>query len=176
VEKKYAMAVLIGVIILGGILAASMLLKKNRSMADEKSFVWLVEYDSNGSAMLVRGRKINTIKAELNKLIAALNRHEARSALSRPEIEGAPGAYLKLTLQKTEKPVAVVEITNEKYLTEKMGSSGAQDYLAAATYTLTENPGITTVEFVFHAGEHAMPGPYTREAFPNYKIVASGGR
>ena len=170
-EKKYAMALLIGVIILGSLIAVTMHLRKNSYVADEQNYVWRTEYDSQGAARLIRGKRIQDIRAEMNKLVNALNRSVEKSELSHVTGEHVLSEFPKIILQKAEPPTVVVEIMNDKYLSEAMGSSGAQDYLAIATYTLTENPGIRSVEFLFPAGEHAMPGVYSRESFSGYTIV-----
>jgi hypothetical protein len=91
-------------------------------------------------------------------------------------VDAAGAGLPKIRLQKIEKQTAQIAILNDQYLSEKMGSSGAQDYLASVTYTLTENPGIKAIYFIFHAGEHAMPGIYRRENFTDYKIMADDGR
>jgi hypothetical protein len=174
-EKKYAMALLIGVILLGSLIAVTIHLRKNSYVADEQNYVWRAEYDPQGAARLIRGKRIQDIRAEMNKLVSALNRSVEKSELSHVTGDHVVTEFPKIILQKAEPPTVIVEIMNDKYLSEAMGSSGAQDYLAIATYTLTESPGIKTVEFVFQAGEHAMPGPYTRESFPNYKIVVKDG-
>lgn len=170
-EKKYSMALLIGVILLGSLFAVTMHLKKNNYVADEQNYVWRAEYDSEGAAKLIRGKRIQDIRAELNKLVSALNRSVEKSELSRITGDRVQSEFPKLILQKAEPPTVVVEIANDEYLSAAMGSSGAQDYLATATYTLTESPGITSVEFVFQPGEHAMPGVYSRESFSDYTIV-----
>lgn len=170
-EKKYSMAILIGVIVLGGLIAVTMLLKKNSYVAVEQNYVWRAEYDDQGAARLIRGKRIQDISAEMNKLISALNHSVEKSELSRVNGDHVQSEFPKITLQKAEPPTVIVEIVNDKYLSEAMGSSGAQDYLATATYTLTECPGIRSVEFVFSPGEHAMPGVYSRESFSGYAIV-----
>jgi len=170
-KKKYSMAFMTGVIVLGGLIAVTMLLKKNSTVADEQNYVWRAEYDSEGAARLIRGKRIQDIRAEMSKLISALNRSVEKSELSHVTGDQVLSEFPKLTLRKIEPPTVVVEIVNDKYLSEAMGSSGAQDYLAVATYTLTESPGIRSVEFVFQPGEHAMPGVYSRESFSGYAIV-----
>ncbi|OGW38351.1 MAG: hypothetical protein A2X58_08650 [Nitrospirae bacterium GWC2_56_14] len=170
-EKKYSMAILIGVVVLGGLIAVTMLLKKNSYVADEQNYVWRAEYDSQGAATLIRGKRIQDISAEMNKLVSTLNRSVEKSELSRANGDWDLSELPRITLRKTGPPTVTVEILNDKYLSEAMGSSGAQDYLAMATYTLTESPGIRSVEFVFEPGEHAMPGVYSRESFSGYTIV-----
>ena len=39
------------------------------------------------------------------------------------------------------------------------------------TYSLTEAPGVRGVNFAFPEGDHAMPGEYTRESFPDFVIA-----
>ncbi len=82
-KKKYSMAFMIGVIVLGGLIAVTMLLKKNSTVADEQNYVWRAEYDSEGAAKLIRGKRIQDIRAEMNKLISALNCSVEKSELSR---------------------------------------------------------------------------------------------
>lgn len=60
-----------------------------------------------------------------------------------------------------------VKIPKSQYLTEQMGSSGAQAYLAELTYNLTEVPGIQYVTIIFKAGDHASPDTYERKDFEN---------
>jgi hypothetical protein len=170
-EKKYTMALVIGVIVIGCLIAVTMLLKKNSYVADEQQYVWRAEYDSEGAARLVRGKRIQDIRTEMSKLISALNRSMEKSELSSAIGDRDLSVFPKITLRKTAPPLVVVEIVNDKYLSEGMGSSGAQDYLALVTYTLTESPGVRSVEFVFQPGEHAMPGVYSRESFSGYTIV-----
>lgn len=57
---------------------------------------------------------------------------------------------------------ARVRISDERQLTQQMGSTGATGYIQVVTYTLTSLPGIDHVDFDFQAGDHAMPGRYSR--------------
>ncbi len=65
-------------------------------------------------------------------------------------------------LQKIEGDTAFIRIAEEQRLTQEMGSTGATAYLQAVTYTLTSIPSIQYVAFDFEAGDHAMPGRYSR--------------
>jgi hypothetical protein len=77
---------------------------------------------------------------------------------------------------KIENDAAFGQIMNAEYLTQRMSSSGAQDYLASGTYTLTENRQINKVNFIYEEGDNAMQGVYTRQTFANYKIVFEDNR
>ena len=57
---------------------------------------------------------------------------------------------------------AVVRIISEAQLTQNMGTTGAQGYLGAVTYTLSSLEGVDCVDFKFEPGSHAIPGPHCR--------------
>jgi hypothetical protein len=107
----------------------------------------------------------------VTNLVRALNRATEGTEFAGQGGEGVKPDFPKIILRKVEHQTAYVEIANDQYLTESMGSAGAQDWLAGVTYTLTENRNIKAVNFSFTAGEHAMPGVYTRENFKDYKIA-----
>jgi hypothetical protein len=68
----------------------------------------------------------------------------------------------RATLQKIEGDTAFIHIEEQQRLTQEMGTTGATAYLQAVTYTLTSLPSIQYVAFDFQAGDHAMPGRYSR--------------
>lgn len=70
-----------------------------------------------------------------------------------------------LRLSEIRKDSIFVTINNSRYLTQRIGSSGAQAYLAEVTYNLTELENINFVDIRFKEGDHASPGTYTRLDF-----------
>lgn len=77
-----------------------------------------------------------------------------------------------MKLKEIKEHTASVEVINAEFLTQRMGSAGADEFLAVATYTLTEHKDIQVVNFIFEEGDHAVPGPYTRRYFlKNWKIL-----
>jgi hypothetical protein len=68
----------------------------------------------------------------------------------------------RATLKKIEGDTAFIRIEEQRHLTQEMGTTGATAYLQAITYTLTSLPSIQYVAFDFEAGDHAMPGRYSR--------------
>jgi hypothetical protein len=58
-----------------------------------------------------------------------------------------------------------IEINNPDYLTQQMGSSGAEAFMISTTFTLTELPRIEYVNFDFQEGDHASPGTYSRKQY-----------
>jgi hypothetical protein len=70
-----------------------------------------------------------------------------------------------LSLDKLSNDSIYISIRKSSYLTQQMGSTGAEAYLAELTYNLTEIPGIAYVNMDFKPGDHAMPGTYSRTDF-----------
>ncbi|MFH0761096.1 MAG: hypothetical protein V2A67_06300 [Bacteroidota bacterium] len=58
-----------------------------------------------------------------------------------------------------------IVIKNPDYMTQQMGSSGADAFMISTTFTLTELPGIEYVNFDFQEGDHAAPGTYSRKQY-----------
>ena len=58
-----------------------------------------------------------------------------------------------------------LRITDAHYLTQQMGSSGPDVYIAEVVYNFTELPGIRFVHLDFEEGDHAQPGLFKREDF-----------
>jgi len=70
-----------------------------------------------------------------------------------------------LDLVKVSKDTMYVKIPDSKKLTQEMGSTGAQNYMASATYTLTEFKNVKYINFNFEEGDHAGPGVFSRDDF-----------
>lgn len=68
---------------------------------------------------------------------------------------------------RTSHDTIYIHIPNSDRLTERIGSTGAQTFMAATTYSLTEVKGIRYVNFDFVEGDHAAPGVYDRSYFRN---------
>ncbi len=170
--KKLVVALMLAAAFIGAIFIVISVLKKNEAVVYNMNYTWRAENDqATGVDTLIRGNKIDRIKNDVNKLITALNKAVEDAEASRPQGDGVNTEFPQINLQKVEQQTANIEISNDQYLTQSMGSSGAQDYLAEVTFTLTENPGIKAVNFLFNAGDHAMPGLYSRESFTSYKIT-----
>jgi hypothetical protein len=72
---------------------------------------------------------------------------------------------IHLDLLKVSHDTMYVKIPESKKLTQEMGSTGAQNYMASATYTLTEFKNVKYVNFDMKEGDHAGPGVFSREDF-----------
>ncbi len=172
-EKKIVMISLLGAVMIAALIAGIIALKKNDLTVLNRDNTWYVEYDAGTEKdLLVRGSEIKSIRDDINKVILALNKTTSEAEASTAGGEGVPLEPPRIRLQSVAEGIAHVEIINAEYLTQRMGTSGAQNYLAASTYSLTETPGVRGVDFLFAAGDHAAPGVYTRESFKDYAVKA----
>ncbi len=134
----------------------------------DRSHVWRVE--GGDGLTLVRGKRIDEIRKDAGEIVRAINTVLNGIALQGERL--APGeAPLKIRLTGVRDGIARVEVSGGDFLSERMGTSGAWNWLAAATFTLTEIPGVNAVEFVFEEGSHAEPGVYRRAGFREFTIV-----
>jgi hypothetical protein len=137
----------------------------------DRELRWYSRISDEGD-FLIRGSRVDSVKLSARKLVNAVNQTSANPEslrLLRPGQEGRPA----IKLRSIEEGTANVEIINSELLTQRMGTLGAQEFLATTTFTLTEHGGIHAVRFVFEPGDHAMPGVYTRESFLQYWRIAS---
>lgn len=70
---------------------------------------------------------------------------------------------------KTSHDTMYVHISNSNMLTEQIGSTGAEMYMAATTWSLTGLKGINYVNYDFEEGDHASPGVYKRTDFKKFQ-------
>ncbi len=72
---------------------------------------------------------------------------------------------IHLDFIKVSHDTMFVKIPDSQKLTQGIGDSGAENYLASVTYTLTEHKNIKFVNLAMKPGDHAEPGVYCREDF-----------
>jgi Sporulation and spore germination len=72
---------------------------------------------------------------------------------------------IHLDIVKTSNDTVYLKIPDATYLTQRMGSTGSEMYLASVVYNLTELPGIRFINFDFEEGDHAQPGILSRNSF-----------
>lgn len=83
-------------------------------------------------------------------------------------IKGINDKYLDkvyLEFVKTSHDTIFVTIKNSEYLTQQMGTCGADQYIITTTFTLTEIKNIKNVTFDFESGDHATSGTKNRESY-----------
>lgn len=72
---------------------------------------------------------------------------------------------VKLDFERISEDTIYVKIKNSEYLTQSMGTTGADEYMIEATFTLTELSKIQFVNYDFETGDHASPGTYSRKYY-----------
>ena len=144
----------------------------NRRYFEEMEYAWQAVPGTKEGDLLVRGSKVDYIKGDINKLIYTLNRSDKDPELFRTPLDKEPTDPPKLKLKAIHEHVIDIEVINDEYLTQRMGSTGADIFLAVATFMLTEFGTITEVNFIFQEGDHAEPGIYSRQSFMDrWKVV-----
>jgi hypothetical protein len=81
--------------------------------------------------------------------------------------EGEP-LYLyppKLKLIKISADTVFLGVINDFYLTQSMGTAGAEEYITKAATSLLEINDIHYVDFDFKMGDHAYPGTYSKAGY-----------
>lgn len=131
------------------ILSASNSIDSNKTITNH-TIIWTVINEDSGKEKLSRPENVKLNTFSSSHLIQLLNENFAD---------------IHLDLIKISHDTIYVKIPDSKKLTQGLGDSGAENYLASATYTLTELKNIKFVNFEMEAGDHAEPGVYSREDF-----------
>ena len=74
---------------------------------------------------------------------------------------------IHLDLVKISHDTIYIHIPKSEMLTERIGSTGAEMFMASTTFSLTAVKGIHYVNYDFVEGEHAAPGVFERNDFKN---------
>lgn len=119
-----------------------------------RSLIWTIERQGNEKEKLKAPDSTRAADYSSAQLIALLNQNY-------PDVQ--------LNLIKISHDTIYVKIPDSKKLTNELGDTGAEDYLASATYTLTETKNIHFVNINMKAGDHAEPGVYTRDDFKSLR-------
>jgi len=108
----------------------------------------------------------DTLEAKVIKKI-----HELNSSNKDPETFSAPeGKPLhlyppKLKLIKVSSDTVYLTVINDFYLTQSMGSAGAEDHIVRTGVSLLKIDGVNYVDFSFDAGDHAYPGTFSKAGY-----------
>jgi hypothetical protein len=88
-------------------------------------------------------------------------------------IKGLNQMYENVYLQKDKQSndTLYTFIKDSEFLTNRMGSTGAEVYVADVVMNLTEVPGIKYVHIDLQEGSHMQPGTWSRTNFARYKVV-----
>jgi hypothetical protein len=122
----------------------------NANITTDTHYFWSSEWSTKKGLVMKKTSQISEDSLTPSRLIQKLNKLY-------PEI--------RLRFIKISNDSIFVAIKKSKYLTQQMGSSGAEAYLAEVTYNLTELKDINFVDMRFKAGDHASPSTYARTDF-----------
>ncbi|RYY71208.1 MAG: hypothetical protein EOO13_03945 [Chitinophagaceae bacterium] len=88
-------------------------------------------------------------------------------------IKGLNEYYENVYIEKVKQggDTLYTAIKESNYLTQQMGTTGAEVYLADLVLNLTSVPGVKYVNLDIKAGDHMQPGTWSQESFKNYKEV-----
>ena len=115
-----------------------------------RPMIWTVNQENSGTEKLEKPRDAKLDTFSSIHLIQLINNNY-------PDVQ--------LDLVKISHDTLYVKIPDSKKLTQEMGSTGAENYMASATYTLTELKNVKFVNFAMKEGDHAAPGVFSREDF-----------
>ncbi|MES1197747.1 MAG: hypothetical protein ABUL41_00535 [Chitinophagaceae bacterium] len=116
--------------------------------------IWIADYDTiKQQFFLKKQRTTNTDTLTAETLISYIN--EAWENVI-------------LVFNKVSNDTLYVSIPDNDFLAERMGSAGAEAYMASTTYNLTELKGIRFVNYNFKEGDHLSPGVFSRDDFGNF--------
>jgi len=117
--------------------------------------IWTTDFDTvKHDFVLIKNREVDADTLTPKKVIDEIN---------------SVWSEIILQFKKVSNDTIYVTIPDSYYLTERIGTSGASNYMAATTYSLTELKGIKYVHYDFEEGEHLSPGTMTREDYKNYR-------
>lgn len=119
-----------------------------------RSMIWTVQRQGNEKEKLKAPDSSLATTYSSAQLIDLLNQ-------SYPDVQ--------LTFVKVSHDTIYVKISDSEKLANELGDTGAEDYLASATYTLTQNNNIHFVNIDMKAGGHAEPGVYKRDDFSDLR-------
>lgn len=179
-KKAHLLGVLLAVLLLGLILLVVyykvLVIVETEIDYQDQAYTWNARIGDEAGDVLVRGEKIDLIRHDIQTLIAAFNRSGKDPETFRSQENREPLGPPKLKFIDVQIGIISVEVINARYLTQRMGTTGAGAFMATATFTLTEHENIDAVNFVFEEGDHAVPGVYSRSVFKMYWNIENDGK
>lgn len=119
-----------------------------------RSMIWTVQAQGNDKDKLKAPDSTQIKNYSYSQLIDLLNSNY-------PDIQ--------MDFEKISHDTIYIKIPDSQKLTNGLGDTGAENYLASATYTLTEMPNIHFVNISMTSGDHAEPGVYSRDDFKDLR-------
>ena len=111
--------------------------------------IWVYDYTKE---IPVKNGEINFDTLTPNKLVDYINSNNGQDKIH-------------LDLIKISNDTIYLKIKESTFLTQQMGTTGADEYRSVITFTLTELKGVRYVNLDFEEGDHASPGTYNRQYY-----------
>lgn len=107
-----------------------------------------------------------TLKAKVIDKIQELNGSDKDpESFAAPEGEPLHLYPPKLKLVKISADTVYLTVINDFYLTQSMGTTGAEEFIVKSGISLLEINGINYVDYNFNMGDHAYPGTFSRAGY-----------
>ncbi len=115
--------------------------------------IWVIDFEAKTKRKIVENVKKNINE---DSIIASLN-----------------SRYTGIPLKKVKKSgdTLYLNIPDSHILTQKMGSSGAAQYLAETIINLTSIKGINFIRLDFEEGDHAGPGIWSKKDYTDVNEI-----
>jgi hypothetical protein len=114
------------------------------------TMIWSVQPEGNENEKLQAPQNVKLDTLSSTQLVQLINNNF-------PDIH--------LDLLKISHDTIYVKVPDSKKLANEIGDTGAENYLASATFTLTELKNVKFVNISMKPGDHAEPGVYSRDDF-----------
>lgn len=119
---------------------------------ESKLYVWKTNFDYTK----VQNPALQRAILNADSLIKGLNERNEKVFLQKDRISG---------------DTLYTFIDDSQYLSNEMGSTGAEVYIADVVLNLAEIPGVKHVAINMKEGSHAQSGIWTKQNFEQYKTV-----
>lgn len=123
----------------------------SRISAADTHFYWEADLDPKEGLVMRRATPIVRDSLNLRLIVARLN-----------------GLYpeIPFKVQHVSNDTVFLHVTDSRYLSQQMGSSGPEAWMGEVVYNLTELETILYVNINFKVRDHGAPGTYSRTDFP----------
>ncbi len=125
----------------------------NGEQMSKKYLVYEMDFDNE---TLDRNAEFNSANLQVDSIIKGLNYRFRDVPIKKIKL-GNDTLYAK--------------ISDSKYLTAQMGSTGAAAYIAEVVVNITSVNGINFVNLDFKQGDHASPGVYAKSDYQNFQVL-----
>jgi len=111
-------------------------------------------------------KESKTLEAKVIDKIHKLNGSDKNpESFAAPEGEPLHLYPPKIKLVKISADTVYLTVINDFYLTQSMGTTGAEEYIVNSGVSLLEIDGVNYVDYNFNMGDHAYPGTFSKAGY-----------